>query len=81
MCRHFAGMTAIFAIGAGPAMAVTWDTNDDGSVDAEMFASGNAPSMTFDRFDDNGDGAISPAEVGLTRPDRIFMPVTTRGWG
>lgn len=81
MFRYFTSMAAVLALGVNTAFAVTWDTNDDGAVDAEEFAKGNIASITFDRFDDNGDGAISPAEVGLTEPDEIFMAGDNNGDG
>lgn len=81
MLRHLTSMATIPAVSVGPAFAVTWDTNDDGSVDAEEFAKGDVASVTFDGFDDDGDGAISPAEVGLTEPDEIFMAGDGEGDG
>jgi len=73
MNRIIAGTLTAIALGFGPAQAVTWDTNDDGSVNAEEFVRGHAGSSTFQRFDDNNDNVITPAEVGLENPDEVFM--------
>lgn len=72
MTRFFTLAIASFALGSVSAHALTWDTNDDGKVDAVEFATGNTAAATFNRFDDNDDGAISPAEVGLNEPDAVF---------
>lgn len=64
---------ATIALAAAPAAAVTWDTNDDGSVNAEEFVSGYTNASAFDRFDDNDDDRLTPAEVGLADgPDAVF---------
>lgn len=73
MTRLTTTIAATAALIAAPAAAMTWDTNDDGSVDAREFVSGYANAATFDRFDDDGNGALTPQEVGLTRPDAVFL--------
>lgn len=65
-------LAAVVGLGVSVASATTWDTNDDGSVDAKEFATGNSAAVTFDRFDDDGNGVITPNEVGLSKPDEIF---------
>lgn len=81
MTRLFVTILASAALAGTAAHAVTWDTNDDGTVDAAEFAKGNSAALTFDRFDDNDDGAITPREVGLTEPDEVFLAADNNGDG
>lgn len=75
-------LTAATALAAAPAFAaMTWDTNDDGAVDAREFTDGQVAASTFERFDDDNDGALTPEEVGLDAPDRHFMQADVDGDG
>ncbi len=72
MLARTTAIAAMLGLAAAPALAVTWDDNDDGQVNAGEFVSGYTAANTFDRYDDDGNGALSPAEVGLSEPDRVF---------
>lgn len=81
MKRFMISAATALALGASPAVAHVWDTNDDGSIDAEEFVKGNLSAATFERFDDNGDDAISFEEVGLDSPDAVFRAGDDNGDG
>ena len=81
MFRTITASTFAFIMSMGAAHAVSWDTNDDGKVDAKEFATGNISDNTFTRFDDNGDGTITPNEVGLDSPDDAFRRADDNGDG
>jgi len=67
-------IAATAALAAGPALAATsFDTNDDGTVDAKEFLEGDVAAATFDRFDDDNNGVVTPEELGLDGPTFRFM--------
>jgi len=70
-------LIAAFGLVAAPVAAVTWDTDDDGTINPEEFAEGNATASEFDRFDDNNDNVLTPDEVGLGEPDEAFGSLDT----
>jgi opacity protein-like surface antigen len=73
MTRTTMTALAALALATAPATAaVTWDTNDDGSVNAEEFVSGYSEGEAFNRFDDDDDNRLTPEEVGLEEPDAVF---------
>ena len=70
------------ALAAGPAgAAATWDTNDDGSVNAREFVEGYKSPEVFNRFDDDDDSALTPEELGLSEPDAVFREADENGDG
>jgi len=72
---------AAAGLAATPAMSVTWDTDDDGTINPQEFAEGMTAANTFDRFDDDNDNVLTPEEVGLGEPDEAFRRLDTNNDG
>jgi Ca2+-binding EF-hand superfamily protein len=82
MTRKSLLAAAALALAAGPAgAAVTWDTDDDGSVNAQEFVKGYRSAEAFNRFDDDDDSALTPNELGLSEPDAVFRAADENGDG
>lgn len=69
------------ALTAAPALAADWNADEDGTLDVEEFVEGDVSAATFNRVDDDDDGALSPDEVGLDAPTEAFDRVDTDGSG